>query len=598
MYGIAGTISFLNEIKNRDRYIEQLSNSFNSKYDKICNYKNIIMAQSTHDNKETFRMKINDNNYYVLLYGNLYNRQEIVDLLSYNNINLEHNNQCEIILKSFILWKEECLNKFNGAYSFVIWNENEEILFFARDRLGVKPFYYSYINDTFVFGSKLELILDNDLIKPCIDEISIAEIIYLGPGKSPGNAIYKNIKELKPASFGYLTKNGIKIQKYWFLKDCECTDSIDEIKYNINSLLKNSIESQISNNSCSFLSGGLDSSIISSILNNKFKQKGISLNTFSVTYENNDMFFTKNKFQPNSDTKFINEMVNYLGCSHKLITIKNDELAKSLYDAVDAKDLPGMADVDSSLLLFCKEVKKDYDIAFSGECADEIFGGYPWYRDKDIRMTKGFPWSQNTDYRKSFVKEDILLPNCENYVTAKYNNTIINTSKLHNVSPLEGRMKEMMRLNLEWFMQTLLDRSEKMSNYSNLEIRVPFCDYKIVEYLYSIPWEIKDYKGYEKGILRESMKDILPSTILWRKKSPYPKTHNPEYLKIVSDILKDIISDVNSPIFNFIKKDSLEKLLKENKSIPWYGQLMTTPQTIAYFIQVNYWLKKYKIIID
>ncbi|MBQ8767841.1 MAG: asparagine synthase C-terminal domain-containing protein, partial [Clostridia bacterium] len=279
------------------------------------------------------------------------------------------------------------------------------------------------------------------------------------------------------------------------------------------------------------------------------------------------------------------------------ITLSNKDLADALYMAVDARDLPGMSDVDSSLLLFCKEIKKHCTVALSGECADEIFGGYPWYRDKEIRAINGFPWAQSTKYRMSFLKDDIKLPDGENYVYSRYKDTIINTSKKDGISPVESRMKEMMKLNLDWFMQTLLDRKDRMSMYNGLEVRVPFCDYRIAEYLYSVPWEFKDYKSYEKGLLREAVKDYLPDEILWRKKSPYPKTHNPEYLEIVSNKLSEIIENNTSPVLSFIKKEELEKLLNTDKAIPWYGQLMTTPQTIAYFIQINYWLEKYKIII-
>ena len=129
------------------------------------------------------------------------------------------------------------------------------------------------------------------------------------------------------------------------------------------------------------------------------------------------------------------------------------------------------------------------------------------------------------------------------------------TSKLDKITPLESRMKEMMKLNLEWFMHTLLDRKDRMSMYNGLEVRVPFCDYRIVEYLYQVPWEYKDYKGREKGLLREAMKEYLPEEVLWRKKSPYPKTHNPSYENAVKAELTDVINDSSSPVLQILKKD-------------------------------------------
>jgi asparagine synthase (glutamine-hydrolysing) len=255
-----------------------------------------------------------------------------------------------------------------------------------------------------------------------------------------------------------------------------------------------------------------------------------------------------------------------------------------------------MADVDSSMLLLCKAIREHGVVALSGECADEIFGGYPWYRDKDIRMTDGFPWAQSTKYRYSFLKPEFAdLIDPDDYVYSRYKKTVDYTDKCFLKNETDIRMAEMLHLNLDWFMQTLLDRKDRMSMYSSLEVRVPFCDYRIVEYLYSVPWEYKDYQNYEKGLLRYSMRGILPDEVLWRKKSPYPKTHNPAYLKAVSDILREVVSQDNAPILDFIRKDKILELLEADNPQPWYGQLMTTPQTIAYLIQFNYWLEKFNV---
>ena len=257
-----------------------------------------------------------------------------------------------------------------------------------------------------------------------------------------------------------------------------------------------------------------------------------------------------------------------------------------------------MADVDSSLLIFCGEIKKQVTVALSGECADEIFGGYPWYRDEKIRSKYGFPWAQSTNYREGFLHPD-LKPNLsgEDYVNSRYEQTIKSTSKSEGLPQLEGRMREMVQLNCSWFMQTLLDRKDRMSMYNGLEVRVPFCDYRIAEYLYSVPWEVKNFNGREKGLLRKAMEGYLPENVLWRKKSPYPKSHNPAYFTTVKNILQDILSNKNSPLFNICDYKAVENLLYEERSEPWYGQLMTTPQTVAYMIMLNYWLEKFKVKI-
>ena len=282
-------------------------------------------------------------------------------------------------------------------------------------------------------------------------------------------------------------------------------------------------------------------------------------------------------------------MVNTFHTDHHRIVLDTPELAEALYDAAMARDLPGMADVDSSLLLFCHEIKKHVTVALSGECADEIFGGYPWYRDRDICMSDGFPWAQSTKYRMTFLRDEIAKElDGDAYVRQRYEETLARTSKLPNLDPLESRMKEMTRLNLDWFMQTLLDRKDRMSMYHGLEVRVPFCDKRIAQYLYTMPWFIKDYEHREKGILRHAMEGLLPEKVLWRKKSPYPKTHHPAYLAAVSQLMEDVLADANAPIFDIIKPEALRDLLDHDMKYPWYGQLMMKAQVISFFLQLHY----------
>ncbi len=608
MCGIAGEVSFFNSVlNNKESFIKMqkvlaprgpdqngifIKDNVALIHSRLCviDIENGIQPMTAnYDGKE-----------YTLVYnGELYNTDEVRDELKYFGHKFLSHSDTEVVLKAYIQWKDECVNKFNGIFAFAVWDEYEQRLFFARDRIGVKPLFYTINNNSFIFGSEIKALLEHEYVEAEIDENSIAEVMFIGPGRTPGYAVFKNINEVKPACCGYYTKSGIKTQKYWVLKDREHRDNFEQTVENVRYLVKDSITRQLVSDVPvgTFLSGGLDSSIISSVANSYFKEKGEVLKTFSVTYEDNDKYFKQSKFQPNSDTEFINKMCDYLNCEHHLITLTNEDLANALLLSVDARDLPGMSDVDSSLLLFCKEIKKHCTVALSGECADEIFGGYPWYRNKNIRAINGFPWAQSTAYRKSFIKDEIRLPDAEDYVYSRYKDTLVNTSKIDGLSPLESRMKEMMKLNLDWFMQTLLDRKDRMSMYNALEVRVPFCDYRIAEYLYSVPWEYKDYNSYEKGLLRKAVEGILPEEILWRKKSPYPKTHNPKYLEIVSKMLQEVLENSSSPVLSFIKSSELEKLLNTERHEPWYGQLMTTPQTIAYFVQINYWLKKYKIRI-
>jgi len=562
-----------------------------------------------YDINKSMVLNHNGEEYIVMLNGELYNANELkneLEILGYEFNNKEYLD-FEIIGYSYIEWGKECVKKFNGVFAFAVWEKNNKKLFCARDRIGVKPFFYTIKDNNFIFASDIKTLLKHPNIPAEIDEQSIAEIILIGPGRTPGYGIFKNIFELEPASWGIFENSEFIKYKYWDMKDNEHTDSFVKTADKVRFLVVDSIERQLVSNKnvCTMLSGGLDSSLISSVAAKYFKERGQKLHSFSVDYKDNAKYFNANKFQPNSDGEFIERMKNYLNneyFEHHQIVLDTQNLVDALYMAVDARDLPGMADVDASLLLFCKEIKKVADIALSGESADEIFGGYPWYRDKEIRDRYGFPWSQSTDFRKTFFKDDFNFSGVNNYVSERYFKAIKESDVSKTVNPDEKRIKELVNLNIKWFMQTLIERQNRMSEYSELIIRAPYCDYRIVEYLYNVPWEYKDYNNTEKGLLRTAMEGLLPNEVLWRKKSPYPKTHNPEYLKSVSKILTEIINEPSSPLLKIVKKEALENLIRSSTAvqpviIPWYGQLMTMPQTIAYFIQINYWLEKYKIRI-
>jgi len=263
-----------------------------------------------------------------------------------------------------------------------------------------------------------------------------------------------------------------------------------------------------------------------------------------------------------------------------------------------------MADIDSSLLLFCKHTKQEASVALSGECADEIFGGYPWFFREDALRSKTFPWSIALDEREKLLHPDISKKiNLKQYIDFRYRESLNEIETLSTDTKETKNARKIFHLTLNWFMQTLLDRTDRMATYTGMEVRVPFCDYKLAEYVINIPWEMKAYEGREKGLLRHIMKDMLPEEIIYRKKSPYPKTHNPNYLDKVKKILTEIVVNKDAPINNILNREYILEILNtDGKSFtrPWFGQLMTGPQLMAYIAQVNMWLEEYnpKIIIS
>ena len=521
----------------------------------------------------------------IIYNGELYNTEELRRELTKLGRHFRTRCDTEVVLHSFLQWGEDCLEKFNGIFAFAVWDGRR--LFLARDRIGVKPLFYKEHNGGLLFGSEIKNIFAYPGVKAEIDEDGAAELILLGPGRTPGCGVYRGIHEIEPGCCGWYEDGKLRLRRYWKLRDREHRESFEETAEHVRTLVLDAVRRQMVADVPigTFLSGGLDSSIITAICAG-YQEK---LPTFSVDYEGNDCNFRPTKFQPNSDGSFIRLMQKEFGTDHHWTVLTPEDLVDALEDATLARDLPGMGDVDFSLLAFCRDVSRHVKVALSGECADEIFGGYPWYRDPEIRDADGFPWSQNIESRAAMLTPTIKRGS--EYVRERYLQTCRESDILPGTAPTERRMKEMVNLNFRWFMQTLLDRKDRMSMYSGLEVRVPFCDWRIAEYLYAVPWAYKDHQGREKGLLRYAMAGLLPPDILLRKKSPYPKTWDPRYMELVSARLRKLLEEKDAPIFHLVRREALEGLLAGGSGRPWYGQLMTGPQTIAYMLQVDMCLK-------
>ena len=537
--------------------------------------------------------------YQIVYNGELYNTAELRGKLEQLGHAFRGHSDTEVVLHSFAQWGEGCLDLFNGIFAFAVWEQKQNRLFLARDRIGVKPLFYKYHDGGILFASEIKTILAYPTVRAEVDEQGISELLLLGPGRTPGCGVLRGVEELEPGCCAWYENGRLALRRYWKLTDREHRDSFAETAEQVRCLVKDAIRSQMVSDVPlgAFLSGGLDSSLICAVCAEEMAKQGRRLTTFSVDYTDQEKHFVPNKFQPNSDRYYINRMKEELKCDHHWSVLNPEDLVDALEDATRARDLPGMADVDFSLLAFCRQIRRHVTVALSGECADEIFGGYPWYRDPEVRAVDGFPWAQNTKQRIGFLRQEKLRRSGESYIRDRYLQTLGESDILPGNSPEERRMKEMVNLNFRWFMQTLLDRKDRMSMYSGLEVRVPFCDYRLAEYLYAVPWEYKDYRGREKGLLRKAMEGVLPEEVLYRKKSPYPKTFDPRYFNMVSEKLRRLLDDGSSPLLQIVRREALEELLTAEYAWPWYGQLMNVPQTVAYMLQIDCWLRTYNVDI-
>ena len=543
---------------------------------------------------------------YVIVYnGQIYNTKELKETLLQNDFSINTHSDTEILLKSYIYYGHDVVKYLNGIFAFAILDTNKNEIFLARDHFGIKPLFYTIKDGTIIFGSELKAIFEYPGIEKILDQQGICELFGIGPAHTPGTTIFKDIYEIKPAHFGIFNNSGLHLKQYWKLVSKEHTDSLGKTCEKIKFYLNDSITRQLVSDVpiCTFLSGGLDSSIITKFASDYCKKQGLPpLDTYSIDYVDNDKNFVKSDFQPNSDSFYIDLMQKRLHTNHHKIVIDTPELATCLEDSMIARDMPGMADIDSSLLLFCKYVKKDMTVALTGECADEIFGGYPWFFRDDALQSNTFPWSISIKERQDLLNPSIgNKVNLKEYIDYRYNESLSEVEFLKTDSIETAEKRKISHLTLNWFMQTLLDRSDRMAMYNGLELRVPFCDYRLAQYVWNIPWEWKALKGREKGLLRYVCKGFLPSEIVDRKKSPYPKTHNPTYLAKVKGMLSDIMKDKSAPINDLLNRNYILDILNtDGKSItrPWFGQLMQGPQLMAYLCQVNMWLEKYQPKIE
>lgn len=541
---------------------------------------------------------VHDRNIYTIVYnGEIYNAPELRRELESRGAVFKTHCDTEVVLYSYIIFGDRCAEKLNGIFSFCIYDEQCEQLFIARDRFGVKPLFYCLFGSCFLFASEIKALLRHPFVSPAVDMRGMWQLLYMSPVTINGSGIFRDIREIKPGYCGFFTRDGLWLRRYWQLKATEFTDSRNDALEKVEFLLTDAIHRQLVSDVplCTFLSGGLDSSLISSVAADEYKKHGDRLSTYSFEYEGNKQNFKSSLFQPQGDDEYATYLADYLGTNHTVLTAPTEAVADCLRDAVLARDFPGQADIDSSLLYFCRLVKKNHTVAVSGECADEIFGGYPWFYRPEMLSRGFFPWIHDPFVRINLFN-DKLVHSREgyDYISAVYQNDIKECPTLDSDSKAMRTSRIATHLSVNYFMTSLLERKDRMSMASGVEVRVPFADHRILEYVYNIPWEIKFENNTEKALLRNAMANWLPDKILHRKKSPYPKTHNPEYEVLVHSLLSEQLNRPGSALNTLLDADKVERFMQSDDET-WFGQLMSKPQLMAWLLQLGYWFEEYGV---
>ena len=481
---------------------------------------------------------------YVIVYnGELYNTGALRRDLEGRGHAFETASDTEVLLAAYLEYGEAVGTRLEGIYAFVIWDGARKQFFACRDRFGVKPFFYAWADDgAFVFGSELKALFAYPGLTPRVDAAGWCEVLGIGPARTAGVGVFAGVEELRPAHQMVIGPAGARQERYWSLVSRPHTDSYEDTVVRVRELVTGAVTRQLVSDVplCTFLSGGLDSSVITAV-------------------------------------------------------------AALLDQAMRAKDLPGMADVDASLLYFCRQVAQKHVVALSGECADEVFGGYPWFERPEMLHASTFPWSRDLDARREVFDPRLWKRlGVEDYVQYRYAQSVAQTPRLEGEDPENARRREVAWLNLNWFMSTLLDRKDRMSMWSGLEVRVPFCDHRLVEYVWNIPWCMKAMNGRRKQVLRDAAEGLLPEDVRTRPKSPYPKTHNPLYEELVRARVAEILADPAAPLHALVDENALRAgmlVSAGDYGRPWFGQLMAGPQMLAYLVQLNAWMVRFGLTV-
>ncbi len=540
---------------------------------------------------------------FVLTYnGELYNTAELRTELESRGHTFTTRCDTEVLLRGYIEWGPACVDRFNGIFAFGVWDAGAQTLFLARDRLGVKPLFYACPSRGLVFASELKSLLCHPNIPPALDTDGLGEIFALGPARTPGVGVFRGVRELRPGcTLTFDAHRGVRIRSYWKLHSAPHGDHTDTTAATVRDLLRDAVVRQLVSDVpiASLLSGGLDSSAVTAIAARHLALAGRGpLRTYSLEFAGSERDFAPTAYYADPDAPWAARMVEACATDHRVITLDTPEQAEALTRAVIARDLPGLADVDSSLYLFCREIRRETTVGLSGEAADEVFGGYPWCHWEEAISADTFPWARATALRAAVLSPEIrarVRP--EEYIADRYRQALAEVPRLAGESPREARMREILYLNITRFLPTLLDRKDRMSMAVGLEVRVPFCDHRLVEYVWNIPWALKACDGQAKGILRRALRGVLPDDVLGRRKVPYPRTFNPSYLAAVRGWLRGILTDPSSPLRDLVDRRYLSGHLEQDgpPNLQWFGQTMSGAQFYAYLCQVDTWMRVYRV---
>ncbi len=494
--------------------------------------------------------------------GEAYNFTELKDELTKLGHRWETDSDTEVVLHGYLQWGDAVVDHLNGMYAFAIWDERDDRLVMIRDRMGIKPFYYYPTRDGVLFGSEPKAILANPLAEKVVDLDGFRELA--GFTKRPGWSLWKDMEEVQPGTIVTVSREGIKTRTYWKLDAKQHTDDQETTVARVRELMTDIVDRQLVADvpRCVLLSGGLDSSAVTGLAAARLAAQGEQLRTFSVDFFGQEENFKPDEMRDTADSPFVRDVASLVNSAHEDVMLNPADLTdpEVRRAVLRARDIPaGLGDMDTSLYLLFKAIRGQSTVALSGESADEVFGGYRWFHDEKAVNADTFPWlafrTSMMDERASLYTPELVKSlDVESYVADQYASAVSAVEHLDGESALEARMRTICHLHLTRFVRMLLDRKDRASMAVGLEVRVPFCDHRLVEYVYNTPWSLKTFDGREKSLLRHATKHVLPDSVRDRVKSPYPSTQDPGYAAALQQQVKEVLAEPRHEVFGLVDR--------------------------------------------
>ncbi|GLV60797.1 asparagine synthetase B [Dictyobacter sp. S3.2.2.5] len=539
---------------------------------------------------------------YAITYnGEIYNFRELRGELETRGHTFSTKSDTEVILHAYVEWGEDFTRRLNGIFAFALWDEQRQRLLLARDHLGVKPLFYAQRGSAVIFGSELKALLAHPRVQPEVDRDGMADILGAGIIHTPGFGYFHDVHEVRPGYQLIFERERTRVNQYWSLRSALHPDDLETTAQRIRDLLKDTVKRQLIADVpvVSMLSGGLDSSGLTALAAEEFRREGRQLETYSIDFVESDEYFTGNDMRPSLDAPWVTRVAEHAMTRHHTVTVDTPELLENLLVPLYAHDVPAMGQIETSLYLIFKAMKEQATVALSGESADEVFGGYSWYHYEEILDVNTFPWLAMRGRRRGLsslpplLSEEVMWQASPfEYIARRYQEALTEVPRLEGEDAEEARRREIMYMGLTRWLPLLLDRKDRMSMAVGFEVRVPFCDYRLVEYVWNIPWQMKTVDNIEKGILRRALQGILPDDARMRRKSAYPSSQHPSYIKGICDWALQILNDPNAAVRPYINVNTYRSIA--NKDNPALRQDFAIG-LFERLIQLETWLKEYHI---